>query len=190
VPCYGHAARKKWEKNRQRHARQRQKRDGAAAHGGIRKNSGAKAGSPAGHTAVVPPRSYIFPEEMNMKGMKFKFESGAGSSPLRWGKYLAAFAFSLIALPAWAAHSDSMSWEIHEFVTMGSAQVKPGIYLFRAEEDQSELQIMQDGKVLATVPCHWTQLTSKAASSQVLTVNKQITQLQFAGRREAIELDQ
>jgi hypothetical protein len=126
---------------------------------------------------------------MNMKIMKNKFKSGVISLRLNKGKVLAAFAFSLIALPVWAAHSDSMSWQIKESTTMGSAQVKPGNYLFRAEEGQSELQLIQDGKVIARVPCRWTQLTKKAAYSEVLTQDNQIIEVQFAGRREAIQFN-
>jgi hypothetical protein len=125
-----------------------------------------------------------------MKMIKNKFKSGVASLGLNRGKYLAAFAFSLIALPVWAAHSDSFSWELKEPTTIGSAQVKPGNYLFRAEEGQSELQIVQDGKVIVRVPCRWTPLMSKAAYSEVHTLDHQIIQVQFAGRKEAIQFDQ
>jgi hypothetical protein len=125
-----------------------------------------------------------------MKIIKNKFKSGVISLRSNRGKYLAALAFSFITLPVWAAHSDSFSWEIHESTTIGNAQVKPGNYLFRAEEGQSELQIVQDGKVVARVPCHWTRLTNKASSSEVKTLDNRIIQLQFAGRREGIQFDQ
>jgi hypothetical protein len=127
---------------------------------------------------------------MKMKIIETKFKSGIVSLPPNRAKYFAAFAFSLIAFPVWAAHSDSMSWEITRPTTIGPAQVKPGNYVFRAEEGQSELQLIQDGKVIARVPCHWTQLTNKAAYSEVKTLDNQIIQVQFAGRREAIQFDQ
>jgi hypothetical protein len=69
---------------------------------------------------------------------------------------LAAFAFSLITLPVWAAHTDSLSWVAIEPTAIGSAHVMPGNYQLRAEEGKSELQVIHDGKVIATVPCHWT----------------------------------
>jgi len=134
--------------------------------------------------------SYTRMAEMNMKIIKNKFKSGIDPLHLKRGRYLVSFAFSLIALPAWAAHSDSFSWEIDEITAIGSAQVRPGNYLFRAEEGQSELQIIKDGEVIARVPCHWTHLSNKASSSEVKTLDNQIIQLQFAGRREAIEFDQ
>ena len=125
-----------------------------------------------------------------MKIIKNKFKSGIVSLRLNSWKYLAGLAFSLITLPVWAAHLDSFSWEIHEPTAIGNARVKPGNYLFRAEEGQSELQIIKDGKLIARVPCHWTYLSNKASSSEVKTLDNQIIQLQFAGRREAIRFDQ
>jgi len=125
-----------------------------------------------------------------MKVIKNRFSSGLVPLHLNGRKVLAALAFSFITLPVWAAHSDSFSWEIHEPTTIGNAQVKPGNYLFGAEEGQSELRIVQDGKVVARVPCHWTHLTNKASSSEVKTLDNQIIQVQFAGRREAIQFDQ
>jgi hypothetical protein len=125
-----------------------------------------------------------------VKIIKNQFKSGIGSLHLTRGIFLAALAFLLTTLPVWAAHSDSFSWEIHESTAIGNAQVEPGNYLFRAEEGQSELQIIKDGKVIAKVPCRWTHLTNKASSSEVKTLDNEIIQLQFAGRREAIQFDQ
>ena len=124
-----------------------------------------------------------------MKIIQNKFKSSVMALRSNRGKYLAAFAFLLIALPVWAAHSDSMSWELKAPTTIGSSQVQPGNYLFRAEEGRAELQIMQDGKVIARVPCHWTQLAKKAAYSEVQTQDNQIIEVQFAGRREAIQFN-
>jgi len=106
------------------------------------------------------------------------------------GKYLPALALLLVTLPAWAAHSDSFSWQIHVPTTIGNAQIKPGNYVFKAEEGRFELQIIQGNEVIATVPCHWTHLRDKASASEVKTLDNQIIQLQFAGRREAIQFDQ
>jgi hypothetical protein len=66
----------------------------------------------------------------------------------------------------------------------------PGNYQLRAEEGQSELQVIHDGKVVATVPCHWTKLTNKPANSEVQINDNQVTQVQFGGRIEAIEFNQ
>lgn len=124
-----------------------------------------------------------------MKIIKTRIKSCAELLRFKRRKYLAFLAFSLISMPVRAAHSDSMSWELHETTTIGSAQVKPGNYLFRAAEGQSELQIIQDGKVIARVPCSWTHLAKKAPESEIEILNNQMVQVQFAGRREAIQFN-
>ena len=104
-------------------------------------------------------------------------------------RYLSVFAFFLLTSPVWGAHIDSMSWQPTEPTTIGSAQVMPGNYQLRAEEGESELEVIQDGKVMTKVPCRWTQLPNKAADSEVQTDNNQVTQVQFGGRSEAIQFN-
>ena len=142
-----------------------------------------------GHKPAVPLRSAFYLRKIDMKNIKTKMKSVAASLPFRWGKYLAVLVLSLISLPVWAAHTDSMSWELHETTTIGSAQVEPGNSLFRANEGQSELQIIQNGQVIAKVPCSWIHLTKKAPESEIHILNNQMTQVQFAGRREAIQFN-
>jgi hypothetical protein len=104
-------------------------------------------------------------------------------------KYLVVFAFSLITLPVWAAHTDSLSWNPVQSMTIGTTQVMPGNYQLRAEEGQSNLEVIHDGKVVATVPCSWMQLPSKAEYSEVQSNANQVTQVQFSGRTEAIQFN-
>jgi hypothetical protein len=104
-------------------------------------------------------------------------------------KYLIVFAFSLVTLPVWAAHTDSMSWETNQAMTIGTAQVMPGRYELRAEEGQSNLEVIENGKVIATVPCTWTKLPNKAEYSEVQADNNQVTRVQFGGRTEAIQFN-
>jgi hypothetical protein len=103
--------------------------------------------------------------------------------------YLVAFALSVFTFSLWAAHTDSIPFETTQPTTIGATQLNPGSYELRAEEGQSELQVIRDGKVIATVPCQWTQLTSKAADSEVQTSNNQVTGVQFAGRTDAIQFN-
>ena len=102
-------------------------------------------------------------------------------------KYLAVLAFSFVALPVWAAHMDSLSWEPTQAARIGSTQVMPGQYELRAEEGQPNVEVMHNGKVLATVPCNWVKLPKKADNSEVQTNNNQVTQVDFSGRSEAIQ---
>lgn len=104
-------------------------------------------------------------------------------------KYLAVLAFSLVALPVWAAHTDSLSWEPTQAVRIGSAQVMPGQYELRAEEGQSNVEVMHNGKVVAAVSCNWVKLPRKADNSEVQTNSNQVTQVEFSGRSEAIQFN-
>jgi hypothetical protein len=75
-------------------------------------------------------------------------------------------------------------------MTIGSTQLQRGQYQLRAEEGKSELQVIQKGKVVATIPCQWIQLPAKASYSQVLTDADKVAQVQFGGRIAAIEFNQ
>jgi hypothetical protein len=92
---------------------------------------------------------------------------------------IAASALSLVALalPVWALHIDSVSWVVSHPMTIGNTQVKPGSYELRAEEGKSEVQVVQNGKFIATAPCHWTDAPNKVQYSQVTTDNDQVTKV-------------
>lgn len=103
--------------------------------------------------------------------------------------YLTVLAFAFVTLPVWAAHTDSMVWEPTQAITIGTTQVQPGHYELRAEEGQSNLQVIKDGKVIASVPCNWMQLPNKAEYSEVQSNGNQVTQVEFGGRTEAIQFN-
>ena len=109
---------------------------------------------------------------------------------LHMKKVFATVAFSLVALPIWAARVDTVDWETSQPMAVGTTQLKAGQYQLRAEEGKSELQVIQKGKVIATVPCQWVQLPAKAASSEVETDATKVTQIQFAGRTGALQFNQ
>jgi hypothetical protein len=93
----------------------------------------------------------------------------------------------LLALPVWAgSHSDTAILEVDQPTMIGTAQLSPGTYQLQAKESGDTLQVLREGKVVATIPCHWTQLPKKAEASEVVTTKNQVTQVQFGGRTEAI----
>jgi len=92
----------------------------------------------------------------------------------------------LVALPVWAAHKYTVPWTVSQPTTIGNTEVKPGDYVLSVEEDQSELQVISHGKMVARVPCYWTQLPSKAAASQVEVDNNKVTSVQFGGKTAAL----
>lgn len=105
-------------------------------------------------------------------------------------KALVALAVSFLALPLWAAHIDTIDWSTDQATSIGGPQVQPGQYQLRAEEGKTELQVVQKGKVVATIPCQWVQLPSKPSSSEVLIDGGKVTQVQFAGRTGAVQFNQ
>ncbi|HEY6905102.1 MAG TPA: hypothetical protein VI216_12400 [Candidatus Acidoferrales bacterium] len=101
----------------------------------------------------------------------------------------AVVAIVVLTAPAWAAstssHKDSTGFDVSQATTIGNTQLQPGHYTFEAKEDQSQLNVLEDGKVIATVPCHWVQLQKKASASEILTNKNQVNEVRFEGRTQA-----
>jgi len=103
-------------------------------------------------------------------------------------KSLTSITLLLAAVPVWAAHMYTMAWTVTHPITIGNLEVKPGDYELRVEEGQTQLQVISHGKMMIEVPCHWIQLPSKAASSQVEADNNKVTGVQFGGKTAALDL--
>jgi hypothetical protein len=56
-----------------------------------------------------------------------------------------------------------------------------------ADDTKTELNIVQKGKVIATVPGKWTKLPQKASNSTFITAGDQITEVQFSGSDQAFQ---
>ena len=105
----------------------------------------------------------------------------------------AALAVLLLALPAFAAKNapgtKSTTFSVHEVTTIGQTQLKPGKYSVQAVDGQNEISILQHGTVIGKVPCHWVALPAKAAVSEVVTDQGKVTQVNFEGDLQAVQLD-
>ncbi|MGA8765661.1 MAG: hypothetical protein WB559_01475 [Candidatus Acidiferrales bacterium] len=112
---------------------------------------------------------------------------------IRATRTFAALAVLLLAAPVFAAKNasgaNSATYEIHEPTTIGQIQLKPGQYSLEAVDGQNELSILQHGKVIGKVPCHWIQLPAKPPTSQVLSDQGKVTQVSFKGNLQAVQLD-
>ena len=105
-------------------------------------------------------------------------------------KYLVvAGSLAIFSLPA-LARTNTLSWRVDQPVTIGTTQLKPGSYQLKAEEGQSELQVRQNGQMVATIPIHWVQLPSKSNSSEVETDSGKVTEIHFSGTTAAIQFNQ
>lgn len=106
-------------------------------------------------------------------------------------KFLGGLAVLAVALPLWAGpspHNDSIPFDVTNAATVGQTQLAPGHYTLEANEASNELNIRQNGKMVASVPCHWVQLPQKAHDSEVLSSNSRVTEIDFRGRIEALKV--
>jgi hypothetical protein len=101
-------------------------------------------------------------------------------------KYLVMLGFVLATLPICAARTDTAPWAPTQPTIIGTAQVNPGNYRLRAEEELNELEVIQGSKVIATVPCYWKVLPKKAANTEINVNNSRVTEVQFRKRSESI----
>lgn len=111
---------------------------------------------------------------------------------MNWKAYFLGAAMLLLVLPIWAKpkadRTDTAQWTPLQTVTVGNTEVKPGDYTIRAQESGKMLEVLHDGKVVAQTPCHWVQLPKKAENTEVSTNDNKVTQIQFAGRTEALQI--
>jgi hypothetical protein len=100
---------------------------------------------------------------------------------LRVKHYLTGLAALLtLSMPVWS-RTLKQTVSVEKTETLGSAQLSPGSYDLTADDSKAELNILQRGKVVATVPGKWNKLPKKASDSTVMTDGAKITEVQFSG---------
>ena len=102
---------------------------------------------------------------------------------------LSVFAGLLLAMPIWAAHVNTVEWTVSDPITIGGTQVKPGNYVIKVEDGGSQLEVLSRGKVVAQVPCRWTQLSAKAQASEVDVDGGKVTQIKIGGKNSAVSFN-
>jgi hypothetical protein len=104
-------------------------------------------------------------------------------------KCLAVAAVLLFAAVVWAStRTDSTRYDVTQAMKIGQTQLQPGRYMLKANESQDQLRVLHDGKLIATVPCHWVKLNHKANYSEVRSNKHRVTQVEFSGRQEAARI--
>jgi hypothetical protein len=106
---------------------------------------------------------------------------------MRIGKkqFISGLAVLTLTMPVWA-RTYKQSLPLQKDATIGSAQLKPGEYQLTADDAKTELNILRNGKVVATVPGQWVKI-QKPQSSTVLSDGDKITQVQFGGSEQAFQ---
>lgn len=95
----------------------------------------------------------------------------------------------LFAIPIWAAHSNTIPWTVSQPITIGGTEIKPGGYVIKVDDGATQLQVFSGGKVVAQVPCQWTQLSAKAQASEVDVDGGKVTQIKIAGKTSALSFN-
>lgn len=101
-------------------------------------------------------------------------------------KFFAIVAVLLFAAVVWAStRTDTARYDVTQTMEIGQAQLKPGRYTLKANESQHQIQVMRNGKLVASVRCHWIRLNQKPASTEIFSSKNRVTRVEFAGRQEA-----
>lgn len=99
---------------------------------------------------------------------------------------LAIFVFAMVV---WAsARTDSTRYDVTQTIKIGQTKLKPGHYTLKASESNDKLRVIEDGKLVATVPVHWVKLQQKANNSEIFSNKNHVTRVEFQGRSEAISV--
>ena len=110
-----------------------------------------------------------------------------GKMRIRMKHYLAGLAVLTLTMPVCArTYKESMTLDKNS--TIGSAQLKPGTYQLTADDTKKELNILQKGKIIATVQGEWVKIPQNAQGSGVDLYNDKITQVRFSGSDQAFQL--
>src|SRR5271170_6853074 len=99
---------------------------------------------------------------------------------------IATIALVTLAAPVWA-HTRTATAQISDTTTIGSTQLKPGEYQLKVEDNATQLQVLQKGKVVAVVPVQWVQLQQKPSSTEILFDGNKITQVDFGGNTQGVQ---
>lgn len=96
--------------------------------------------------------------------------------------------FAVLALvTAVQARTHKDTWTLDKSVTIGSTQMKPGNYQLNGDDAKSELTVLQNGKVVASVSGRWVKLPKKSDYTSVETTGDKVTQVLFGGSDQAFQ---
>jgi hypothetical protein len=106
---------------------------------------------------------------------------------LKATQLLATLILLTLAAPVWA-RTHSATAISDGTTTVGGTQLKAGDYQLKIEDNGTQLQVLQNGKVVAQVPVQWIQLPKKATDSAVVLDNNQIIEVDFGGNTQAVQI--
>jgi hypothetical protein len=106
---------------------------------------------------------------------------------LRVKHFIAVLAVVALTSPVWArTYKETIAPDKDTMI--GGTQLKAGSYDLAGDPAKKELQILLNGKVMATVPGQWVKLPQKPKYSTVVSDGNKITEVQFSGSDQAFQL--
>jgi hypothetical protein len=106
---------------------------------------------------------------------------------LKISQFLCAIILVTLAVPVWARTHSTTAYS-DGTTTIAGTHLKAGDYQLKVEDNGTELQVVQGGKLVAHVPVQWVQLPNKAKTTEVMLDNNQITEVQFGGETQAVQI--
>jgi tetratricopeptide (TPR) repeat protein len=107
--------------------------------------------------------------------------------PCRKKYFLAPLAILTLTMPVWA-HKYKTSLSFDKDTTIKGTQLRPGSYQLAADDTKKGLNILRNGKVIATVQGQWVKLPQKPDYSSIVLDGADVTQVQFGGSGQAFRL--
>jgi len=106
---------------------------------------------------------------------------------IRTKHFIAGLAALTLTIPVWArTYKESLTTDKNEMI--GSTQLSAGSYELAADDSKKELDVLENGKVMATVQGQWVKLPKKPQYSTVVSDGDKITQVQFSGSDQAFQV--
>jgi len=103
-------------------------------------------------------------------------------------QFLGSLALLALSVPVWAAHTDSVAFYSDGSATIAGTQLKQGDYELKVKDNATELQVTQDGKVVAHVPVQWVQLQNKPETTTVVVDSNKIIEVDFGGKTQGVKI--
>jgi hypothetical protein len=100
---------------------------------------------------------------------------------------LASLTLLTLAAPVWA-RTHSATAISDGSTTVAGTQLKAGDYELKVDDNASQLQVIQNGKVVAQAPVHWVQLPQKPAGTSILLDDDKIVEVDFGGNTQAVQI--
>jgi hypothetical protein len=100
---------------------------------------------------------------------------------------LGTIAVIALAFPVWA-RTDSTVLHSDGTTIIGQTQLKSGDYNLKVKDNAPQLEVTQDGKVVAQVPVKWVTLQKTPTSTEVIMDKGRVVEVDFSGKTQAVKV--